>query len=135
MTTSIQRGVILALVFGLAACSGAANLDHASHASHSHAHAGDCGHQTAMHEGHTDYLHDGHMHHAHEGHVDEHVVQVTDANPSAEQPADMAKHDGHIHTAGDTLHALIPHGDHSDYLHDGHLHHVHNDHVDEHGAL
>jgi hypothetical protein len=30
---------------------------------------------------------------------------------------------------------VVPHGDHTDYLHDGHLHHHHGDHCDDHGAV
>ena len=30
---------------------------------------------------------------------------------------------------------MIRHGDHMDYIHDGHLHHVHGDHVDDHGPV
>jgi hypothetical protein len=29
----------------------------------------------------------------------------------------------------------VPHGDHVDYLVDGHLHHVHNGHCDNHGPI
>ena len=42
-------------------------------------------------------------------------------------------HAGHEHTHGpDCGHAVIPHGDHSDYLHDGHRHAAHDEHWDEH---
>lgn len=37
----------------------------------------------------------------------------------------------HQHGAG-CGHTAIRHGDHVDYLHDGHLHHPHGDHMDEH---
>ncbi|KTQ98036.1 hypothetical protein NS365_01375 [Aureimonas ureilytica] len=37
----------------------------------------------------------------------------------------------HKHGAG-CGHTAVRHGDHVDYLHDGHLHHPHGDHVDEH---
>ena len=37
------------------------------------------------------------------------------------------------HTHGpDCGHTAIRHNDHIDYLHDGHLHHPHGDHYDEH---
>jgi len=36
----------------------------------------------------------------------------------------------HEHGAG-CGHKAIPHGAHTDYLHDGHLHHAHHGHVDE----
>jgi hypothetical protein len=42
-------------------------------------------------------------------------------------------HEGHSHQHGPGCgHPAVRHGDHTDYLHDGHLHHVHGDHVDEH---
>ncbi|XBQ16353.1 MAG: hypothetical protein ABL308_00400 [Oceanicaulis sp.] len=43
------------------------------------------------------------------------------------------QHHGHAHEHGpDCGHTAVKHGDHVDYLHDGHLHHPHGDHVDEH---
>lgn len=42
-------------------------------------------------------------------------------------------HEAHTHVHGDGCgHAAIRHGDHLDYVHDGHLHHPHGDHFDEH---
>jgi len=42
-------------------------------------------------------------------------------------------HAGHAHTHGPGCgHGVIPHGDHSDYLHDGHRHAAHDEHWDEH---
>lgn len=42
-------------------------------------------------------------------------------------------HLNHAHQHGKGCgHTAIEHGDHIDYLHDGHLHHPHGDHVDEH---
>ena len=38
---------------------------------------------------------------------------------------------GHSHESG-CGHQAVRHGDHVDYLHDGHLHSVHGTHVDEH---
>ena len=50
---------------------------------------------------------------------------MTDCNHEQHQP--------HPHEHGpDCEHTGIRHGDHVDYLHDGHLHHPHGDHVDEH---
>jgi len=47
--------------------------------------------------------------------------------------ASHTPHEGHDHVHGpDCGHALIPHGDHSDYLHDGHRHAAHDEHWDEH---
>lgn len=43
------------------------------------------------------------------------------------------KHEDHPHVHGPGCgHTAVRHGDHIDYLHDGHLHHPHEDHVDEH---
>ncbi len=43
-----------------------------------------------------------------------------------------ATHSAHTHVHGsDCGHPAIRHADHVDYLHDGHLHTVHGDHVDE----
>ena len=42
--------------------------------------------------------------------------------------------DNHVH--GDSCgHAAVPHGDHTDYLVDGVLHHPHADHCDDHGRV
>lgn len=42
-------------------------------------------------------------------------------------------HQGHQHDHGEGCgHTAVRHEDHVDYLHDGHLHHPHGDHVDEH---
>ena len=47
--------------------------------------------------------------------------------------SDCNKHPDHTHQHGpDCGHTAVKHGDHVDYLHDGHLHHPHGDHVDEH---
>lgn len=44
-----------------------------------------------------------------------------------------AKHAVHPHHHGPKCgHVAVRHGDHIDYLQDGHLHHVHGNHVDEH---
>ena len=46
-------------------------------------------------------------------------------------------HDGpHDHRHGPGWgHEAIPHGDHVDYLVDGHLHHPHDGHCDDHGKV
>lgn len=47
--------------------------------------------------------------------------------------SDHQVHSDHPHEHGDGCgHTAVMHGDHVDYLHDGHLHHPHGDHVDEH---
>ncbi|MEO6323467.1 MAG: hypothetical protein ABIT01_14935, partial [Thermoanaerobaculia bacterium] len=43
------------------------------------------------------------------------------------------EHESHSHQHGpDCGHKEVRHGDHSDYLHDGHLHAPHESHADEH---
>ena len=110
--------------------------DHQTHGDHDHTHGAGCGHKAVMHDGHTDYLHDGHLHHLHEGHVDEHVIALSDANPADCTPGHACgAHDGaHQHGPG-CGHEAVPHGDHTDFLVAGHLHHQHGDHCDDHGKL
>jgi hypothetical protein len=86
------------------------------------------------HEGHTDYLQDGHLHHQDGDQVHDHVVAVSDANPSEHTDAAAGHESAHEH-GPDCGHEEVPHGDHSDYLVDGRLHHQHGDHCDDHGAL
>jgi hypothetical protein len=46
--------------------------------------------------------------------------------------AEHRTHEGHAHTHGTGCgHQAIQHGDHRDYLHEGHLHRAHGDHIDE----
>ena len=108
-------------------------MSHSTHEGHSHAHGPDCGHVAIRHGGHVDYLHDGHMHHDHEGHVDECQIEIGATNPEACRPA-AAGESGHAHGA-DCGHPAVPHGDHTDYLVDGVLHHPHGDHCDDHGRV
>lgn len=111
-------------------------MSHHTHPSHDHVHGPDCGHTAVRHGDHVDYLHDGHLHHAHDGHVDECKLEVGTDNPAACTPAhSCAGHEqGHVHSEG-CGHAAVPHGDHVDYLVAGHLHHPHDGHCDDHGAL
>ena len=45
-------------------------------------------------------------------------------------------HDQHDHQHGpDCGHEAIAHGDHTDYVVDGHLHHAHGPHCDDHGPV
>lgn len=45
-------------------------------------------------------------------------------------------HANHSHVHGPGCgHEAVPHGDHVDYLVDGHLHHPHGGHCDHHGML
>lgn len=97
---------------------------------HEHIHGPECGHTAIQHGDHVDYIHDGHLHHKHEDHYDECVIEVSDTNPDTCHPVDGA----HLHHDG-CGHEKVPHGDHYDYLVDGRLHHVHDDHVDDHGPV
>ncbi len=107
-----------------------------SHDGHDHQHGPDCGHTAVHHDGHVDYLHDGHLHHPHADHVDEHALAVGAKNPAGCTPDhDCSAHDAeHTHGQG-CGHEAVPHGDHLDYLVDGHLHHPHDGHCDDHGAI
>lgn len=112
-------------------------MSHHHHDGHGHAHGKDCGHTAVKHDGHVDYLHDGHLHHPCEhGSVEEHVLAVSAQNPGACTPSHACgAHDAsHQHGPG-CGHAAVPHGDHVDYLVNGHLHHPHGGHCDDHGAV
>jgi len=128
--------LVLASAGALAACTSAA-IDHAgdTHSGHAHVHGEGCGHDMIAHGDHYDYLHDGHLHHAHGDHYDEHVIDVSETNPAGEAPVDAALHAGHAHGESDGEHPMVRHGDHMDFIHDGRLHHVHGDHVDDHGPV
>jgi len=62
---------------------------------------------------------------------DEHVVAVNATNPAQCTPQMRCSHQ-HGPNCG---HEAVPHGDHVDYLIDGHLHHPHGDHCDDHGPV
>src|SRR2546423_828137 len=107
-----------------------------THQPHDHQHGSGCGHTAVRHAGHTDYLHDGHLHHQEGGTVTEHVIAVSAENPDrCTGGHECAGHaPGHRHGSG-CGHEAVPHGDHTDYVVDGHLHHVHQDHCDDHGRV
>src|SRR5688572_5412619 len=99
------------------------------HPEHSHDHGPGCGHPAVSHEGHVDYLHDGHLHNLHGGHVDEHTLAVGGANPADCTPTHACGRHAGSHAHGPNCgHVDMPHGDHTDYLVDGHLHHPHGGH-------
>lgn len=106
------------------------------HVNHEHEHGPGCGHVAVQHEDHVDYLHDGHLHQPHGGHVDECVIEISGTHPASCTPDHQCEgHDAdHEHGPG-CGHQAVPHGDHVDYLVDGHLHHPHGDHCDHHGEL
>jgi hypothetical protein len=106
---------------------------HAGHDGHAHGKA--CGHQALEHAGHVDFLHDGHLHHGHDGHVDEHALEVSSTNPEAEELVSRVTTDAHMHGHAGEEHLSLQHGGHIDFVHDGRLHHVHGDHMDDHGLV
>lgn len=109
---------------------------HDIHESHDHAHGPGCGHKTIRHGDHEDYLHDGHLHHVHGDHVDEHRLAVDAKNPDACTPAHACSGHGKEHAHGPGCgHEAVRHGDHTDYVVDGHLHRHHDGHCDDHGAV
>ncbi len=107
-----------------------------THDNHTHRHGAGCGHTAVRHGDHVDYLHDGHLHHPSGGAVEEHALPVDAAHPDACTPRhDCGSHPkGHAHGPG-CGHEAVPHGDHTDYLVDGHLHHPHGGHCDDHGPV
>ena len=106
------------------------------HDGHTHAHGAQCGHVAVEHEGHIDYLHDGHLHHVHGGHVDEHVLEVDANRPDACTSGHSCGGHDEGHTHGPNCgHPAVPHGDHTDYLVESHLHHPHQGHCDDHGQI
>jgi len=106
------------------------------HENHDHEHGKDCGHTAIRHGDHVDYIHDGHLHHAAGGTIEEHALEVNDTNPVRCTPAhDCKGHEaGHVH-GPNCGHEAVPHGDHTCYLVDGHLHFPHDGHCDDHGPV
>lgn len=115
------------------------------HAHHDHKHGAGCGHTAIKHEGHVDYLHDGHLHHVEkDGTVTEHAIPVSKHNPEGCHPLNAhTGHTGHHHDhkhGPNCGHEAIPHGNHTDYLVNGRLHHVLTTpdgkvHCDDHGPV
>ncbi|MCA9805644.1 MAG: hypothetical protein KC777_26920 [Cyanobacteria bacterium HKST-UBA02] len=106
------------------------------HSDHQHQHGDACGHTAVKHGDHVDYLHDGHLHHMHEGHVDEHSLCVDDGHKDQCTPDHQCGEHDHGHVHGPSCgHETVPHGDHLDYLVNGHLHHLHSGHCDDHGKI
>jgi len=103
---------------------------------HNHEHGPSCGHTAIDHAGHTDYLNKGHLLHPHGDHYDDHVIEVSTDNPDrcTAGHACAAHPAHHVHGPG-CGHEPVPHGDHVDYLVEGHLHHPHGDHCDDHGPI
>lgn len=103
-----------------------------THGEHEHKHGTDCGHQAVEHEGHIDFVHDGHLHHVHDDHVDEHSLAGNgDCTPEHKCDDHEAAHK-HGPSCG---HDSVPHGDHTDYIVNQHLHHPCSTHCDDHGKV
>jgi len=95
---------------------------HISHDIHDHVHGTECAHTAIRHDGHIDYLHNGQLHHPHDGHSDEHRILVDAINPAE----CTHKHNCGCHSAEhrhgpNCGHEAVPHGNHVDYLVDGHF--------------
>jgi hypothetical protein len=107
-----------------------------THSDAGHQHGPGCGHTAVKHQGHVDYLHDGHLHHpVGPSLVEEHALEVSAQNPERCTPGYHQGHEaGHRHGPG-CGHEAVPHGDHLDYVVEGHLHHPHGDHCDDHGPV
>src|SRR5262249_14496427 len=115
---------------------GAPRMSHDIHESHSHRHGTGCGHKRIQHEGHEDFLHDGCMHHVHGDHVCEHAVAVGPNNPESCTPKHACRGNANDHSHGPGCgHDAVPHGQHVDYLVEGHLHHPCAGHCDDHGRV
>ena len=100
------------------------------HKSHNHQHGAGCGHLQIKHGDHIDFAHDGHMHHVEGKKIEEHCIEVSVVNPDVCKPLDCNGSKNHVGLA-----EVIPHGDHTDYLVDGRLHHLHGGHCDDHGPI
>lgn len=110
--------------------------DHKTHGKHDHVHGPKCDHTAIVHDGHVDFLHDGHLHHQEGGKVEEHKLAVTAENPAGCTPKHTCNGHDAAHKHGPACgHPAVPHGDHTDYLVDGHLHHPHDGHCDDHGKV
>ena len=111
-------------------------MPHQIHEGHTHSHGPNCGHRAVRHDGHVDYLHDGHLHSVHGDHVDECSIAVDATHPASCTRGHACNgHDAaHVHGAG-CGHPAVPHGDHVDYIVEGHLHRRHDGHCDDHGPV
>ena len=111
-------------------------MGHEIHQGHPHQHGNKCGHTALVHDGHQCFLHDGHMHYVHGDHVDEHKLEVNSNNPAKCSTGHACGGHEATHRHGPGCgHEAVPHGDHTDYLVAGHLHHVHEGHCDNHGTV
>jgi hypothetical protein len=117
--------LLIAFVAGSSVTFASAKVEHKSHESHKHGE--NCGHAAIKHNDHVDYMHDGHFHNTTSaGKVVEHKVRVAASKDHVKAPAE----NGHTHGVN-CGHERIEHGEHSDYVVDGNVHHVHGDHCDQ----
>ena len=117
--------LLIAFVAGSSITFAATKVEHKSHEAHKHGE--NCGHAAIKHSGHVDHMHDGHFHStAANGKVVEHKVRVAASKDHVKASAE----NGHTHGVN-CGHERIEHGDHSDYVVDGNVHHVHGDHCDQ----
>lgn len=101
-----------------------------------HVHGAGCGHMAVQHDGHTDYLDHGHLQHQSGDRIEEHSIAVGGKNPAACTPNHSCNGHNEAHQHGPSCgHEAVPHGDHTDYLVSGHLHHPHGSHCDDHGPM
>jgi hypothetical protein len=107
------------------------------HGPHEHTHASGCGHTAVQHGDHVDYLHEGHLHReAGPKQYNECRIEANTQNPAHCTPQHAcASHEASHQHGPQCGHEAVPHGDHTDYLVGGHLHHPHTGHCDDHGAL
>ena len=111
-------------------------MTHHHHETHDHQHASGCGHTAVRHGDHVDYLHEGHLHRHAGGQVGECRIEAGAQNPADCTPQHACTDHPKDHQHGATCgHEAVPHGDHVDYLVNGHLHHPHGPHCDHHGKL
>jgi hypothetical protein len=63
------------------------------------------------------------------------MVKINEMNPAGCMPHSCGQHASH-HTHGEGCgHKAVKHGNHTDYVVDGHLHHPHDGHCDHHGLV
>lgn len=60
------------------------------------------------------------------------VLVLPESQPLVEGAQDDVVHHDHVHGSSDCDHPVVIHGDHVDYIHDGHRHAPHKDHYHEH---
>jgi hypothetical protein len=127
----------LILYVGLAGCASEPTRrgleGRIAHTDATHTHGARCGHTRITHGDHNDYEHEGHFHALHLDHYDDHgsIAMNNNDRGTASASDDWITH-AHSHGVG-CGHPAVAHGDHTDYVHDGHFHAPHGDHYHDHG--